>query len=373
MKRLLILGTAALALAPLGLVLLLTVGSSSACAPDPGTGPVSRLDAEQTHNARTIVGVGWSLAVPDRGLVVAVATALQESGLRNLTFGDRDSLGLFQQRPSQGWGSPAQVLDPVYAATRFYTALRAVPGWQQLPVTAAAQAVQRSAYPAAYARWAGDAARIVTALTGTPTPPVAAAGCAAPTPTGSGPAGSGPAGTVPASSVPGVLAFAAAQIGDGYVLGANGPDAWDCSSLVRAAVATAGLDLPRTAAQQYDWARGRGQLLPGPARLGWLRPGDLLFSHGARPNPAADGEPVGHVALYAGRGLVIEAKGATSGVTAARYSDTALGSVTWVARLAADAPAPATRPPRVAGPVRAAAAGGPPIPTAVTFSDRRLS
>jgi hypothetical protein len=91
--------------------------------------------------------------VPERGQWVALATALQESGLRNLDYGDRDSLGLFQQRPSQGWGSPAQVRDPRYAATQFYERLVEVPGWAEMPLWKAAQTVQRSAFPLAYAKW----------------------------------------------------------------------------------------------------------------------------------------------------------------------------------------------------------------------------
>ncbi|GAB3848670.1 hypothetical protein GCM10027610_070610 [Dactylosporangium cerinum] len=92
---------------------------------------------------------------------------MQESGLRNLVDlganNDHDSLGLFQQRPSQGWGSPAQLLDPVWAASRFYDALLRVTGWQQLPLTVAAQRVQRSAYPDAYAKWEPAAAALVAA------------------------------------------------------------------------------------------------------------------------------------------------------------------------------------------------------------------
>ena len=317
---------AALAVAfllPPVLILLLVVGGSASCTAGQVPRATAHLDADQTRNASTVVAVGRGLGAPSRGLVVALATALQESGLRNLVYGDRDSLGLFQQRPSQGWGSPAQIVDPRYAASRFYAALLAVPGWRALSVAAAAQAVQRSAFPDAYARWEDDATVIVAALTGSGMDAGRATGCAS-------------AASLPAGAVSGMLEFAAAQVGDAYVLGANGPDAWDCSSLLRAAVATVGVDLPRTAAQQYDWFRTRGRLLPGPAQLSWLRSGDVLFSLGANPNPAGDREPVGHVALYAGQGVVVEAKGHASGVTSGRYSDTALASVTWVGRLIAD-------------------------------------
>jgi hypothetical protein len=104
--------------------------------------------------------------MPDHAVTVALATALQESQLHNLDYGDRDSLGLFQQRPSQGWGSPAQVQDPVHAARAFYSHLRRVRGWQALPLTVAAQRVQRSAAPAAYAQWEDAARQLARALTG---------------------------------------------------------------------------------------------------------------------------------------------------------------------------------------------------------------
>ena len=82
---------------------------------------------------------------------IAIATALQESKLRNLRYGDRDSVGLFQQRPSQGWGTEEQILDPVYAVNRFYDALVKIKGYESMEITKVAQEVQRSAYPEAYA------------------------------------------------------------------------------------------------------------------------------------------------------------------------------------------------------------------------------
>ncbi|MEV8504512.1 M23 family metallopeptidase [Actinoplanes sp. NPDC051475] len=128
---------------------------------------IGRWDATQVANAATIIAVGQRLNVPQRGLVVALATAMQESNLHNLDHGDRDSLGLFQQRPSQGWGSRAQVTDPQYAATAFYRRLLKVDGWQAMRVTQAAQAVQRSGLPTAYAKWEADATMLVTRLAGT--------------------------------------------------------------------------------------------------------------------------------------------------------------------------------------------------------------
>jgi hypothetical protein len=129
------------------------------------TGAVS-LNAEQMANAATISAVGIRRAVPERAVVVALATALQESKLQNLAGGDRDSVGLFQQRPSQGWGTPEQIADPRYAANAFYTALQRVRGWQSMRVTDAAQAVQRSAHPDAYEKWADKAEVLARALVG---------------------------------------------------------------------------------------------------------------------------------------------------------------------------------------------------------------
>ena len=98
--------------------------------------------------------------------MIAIATANQESSLYNLDYGDQDSLGLFQQRPSQGWGTPAEIMDPTYAATKFYEALVKVPDWQTVPLTQAAQAVQESGYPDAYAQWQTDAEYLVSTVSG---------------------------------------------------------------------------------------------------------------------------------------------------------------------------------------------------------------
>lgn len=136
---------------------------TTCAAGEPGT--VAGFTGDQLTNAASIVAVGREMNVPQRGWVVGVATAMQESALRNLNYGDRDSLGLFQQRPSMGWGSPAQVRDPRYAARKFYDGLLGVPGWERLPVTVAAQAVQRSGFPGAYAKWEGPANQVVAATT----------------------------------------------------------------------------------------------------------------------------------------------------------------------------------------------------------------
>jgi LysM repeat protein len=135
----------------------------------PSSGP--SLSAEQRGNAATIVAVGRSLGVSDHGIVIALAAAIQESSLRNLSHGDRDSVGLFQQRPSQGWGSAAALQDPATAAKRFFTGnpghtrgLLDIAGWSSMNVTTAAQAVQVSAYPKAYAQWEKTAQSLLASL-----------------------------------------------------------------------------------------------------------------------------------------------------------------------------------------------------------------
>lgn len=136
---------------------------------------VAGLDAEQTANAKLIISVGRQMGVPDRGIAIALGTAMQESWLRNLDWGDRDSLGLFQQRPSTGWGTAAQVQDPVRATKVFFggpsdpngsrtRGLLDIPGWQSMSFAQAAQAVQISAYPDRYARWEKPAYQWLAAL-----------------------------------------------------------------------------------------------------------------------------------------------------------------------------------------------------------------
>lgn len=131
------------------------------------------LDARQMANAATIAAIGAQRGMPERAVVVALATAYQESGLRNLAGGDRDSVGLFQQRPSQGWGSPAQIRDPRYATNTFYAALAKVRDWEGMRVTDAAQTVQRSAFPEAYQKWADESEVLSRALLGHATGAVA--------------------------------------------------------------------------------------------------------------------------------------------------------------------------------------------------------
>jgi murein DD-endopeptidase MepM/ murein hydrolase activator NlpD len=140
----------------------------------PSTGQrTGQWDREQLDHATTVVAVGLQRQVPPRGWVIALATAMQESSLRNLEHlgedNDHDSLGLFQQRPSQGWGTPEQILNPEHAAGEFYGRLVTIDGWEQMPVAEAARAVQRSTHPMAYAKWEPDAVALAAAVTGTTT------------------------------------------------------------------------------------------------------------------------------------------------------------------------------------------------------------
>jgi hypothetical protein len=133
------------------------------------TGTANRsytFSPDQTQNAAIIAAAALRDQLPDHAVTVGIAVALQESRLTNLPYGDRDSVGLFQQRPSQGWGTHAQLIDPVYAASAFYGRLAQIPGWLAMPITEAAQAVQHSAAPDAYAVWEDEARALAVALTG---------------------------------------------------------------------------------------------------------------------------------------------------------------------------------------------------------------
>jgi len=217
-------------------------------------------------------------------LVVAVATALQESTLRNLYYGDRDSLGLFQQR--SGWGSAADRTDPATAATMFYTGgqggqpgLMDITGWQSMAVTTAAQAVQRSAFPFAYARWESLADSLVASVVGD-----SPLGCDE----------NLVGADLPSGAIGTFLRIALQQQGDPYVWGAVGPDAFDCSGLIVYSWQKAGHPLRiRTAAQMYD---NSTIIQPGQEQ-----PGDLLFgSLGERGS-------AGHVMIVVEPGVAVQA------------------------------------------------------------------
>jgi hypothetical protein len=154
-----------------GIVVLVRIASGPSVPPV----PLSRcrvvdtpyhLSTEQAANAATITAVAVRRGLPVRAVTIALAAAIQESKLVNLDYGDRDSVGLFQQRPSQGWGPAAKLTDPVYATGKFYDALVQVRGWRTRPLTVVAQAVQLSGFPQAYAQWEATAAAVSDALVG---------------------------------------------------------------------------------------------------------------------------------------------------------------------------------------------------------------
>lgn len=251
--------------------------------------------AERNRHAATIIAVGRAQNVPPRGWAVALATAIQESRLINLAGGDRDSLGLFQQRPSQGWGTPQQIQTPRYAAAKFYAGLLAVPDWELMPVTVAAQTVQRSAFPDAYAQWEGAANLLVRQLGDVAVNPVNAE-CG----TASNAALTG--NSVAERAVNAALSQANHAPPIPYSWGGggfNGPSegfaqgaglvGFDCSGLMQYAWWQAGkVRLPRTAREQ---ANATVQVSRDD-----IRAGDLLFFYG-----------YSHVGIYDGRGGMVEA------------------------------------------------------------------
>lgn len=122
------------------------------------------LTEEQAKVAAIIVRVTKDEGLPVEAAVIALTAASQESGIRNLPYGDRDSLGVFQERPSQGWGTPAQVMDPVYATQKFYEHLKQMPRWETLPFALAAQLVELSGHPDRYLQWVDKAKAVAAGL-----------------------------------------------------------------------------------------------------------------------------------------------------------------------------------------------------------------
>jgi cell wall-associated NlpC family hydrolase len=277
-----------------------TTGSGSSCSTVTAvsTPTTAGLSAEQLANAQTIVAVGRQLNVPAYGWVIAVATALQESSLTNLPRGHLDSLGLFQQRNS--WGSASDRLNPEEAARMFYEGgqggqkgLAQIQGFASMPVTQAAQAVQHSAFPDAYARWEPIAKQIVA------DPSVLSATCY----TAADYRGDGTSGSK-------VVASALQFLGTPYSWGGGGIGGpgkgfgpggetlgFDCSSLVQYAYHQAtGLMLPRVTDAQ---SAALPHVPPGSA----LRAGDLLFFHSPGDSPGS----YHHVGIYDGQGGMVHA------------------------------------------------------------------
>ncbi|MFP5019248.1 C40 family peptidase [Pseudonocardia phyllosphaerae] len=254
--------------------------STATAGPGGGGATLETLTDEQRQNANAIISVAKDMGLPPKAWLVALATAMQESTLRNINHGDRDSLGLFQQRPSQGWGTPAQITDPAYSTRIFLDRLQEIPGWEQMPVTVAAQTVQRSAFPDAYAKWEGLAAGLVKTVGDVANP----TGCAP-----------GTTGALPPGASGAAIGFALREVGKPYVWGATGPDAYDCSGLMLRAFQAAGLTLPRVSQDQYNAG--------GHVPVRQMQPGDLFFYASDRTDPAT----IHHVAMYLGDDKMVEA------------------------------------------------------------------
>jgi cell wall-associated NlpC family hydrolase len=279
------------------------------------SGPVPGLGASQAANAGEIVSAAMSASAENtRAAQIAVMTAMTESGLENLDHGDSDSLGLFQQRPSQGWGTPAQVMDPTYATDSFVKRLLALPGWQTLPPWMAAQAVQRSKYADGsnyQPNWTPAGAVLAAVLADGNTPGACGQGGGGLADPASGhglPAGyTIPAGTPPKHAD--VVAFALAQLGEPYVWAAAGPAAFDCSGLTMAAWGSVGVPL--------DHYTGDQQTEGQPVNSATPVPGDLVLTPGSdSPGPGI----AGHVGIYLGESLVISAIDPQYGVAVQSWS-----------------------------------------------------
>jgi hypothetical protein len=294
----------------------------------PGGGSVvvdrQQLGADEMDIARTIVDVVQRRRLPRRAAVLAIATGMVESGLRNLDYGDRDSLGVFQQRPSQGWGTREQILDPVYATGRFLDVLIALPGWDTMAPGRAEQAVQRSGFPDRYAPREHAAAAIADRFWTGPDNPAPLA------PPGGGteavqaktlcpdqgesdvprdPGKVDPTRLPPGFTLPtdvrqrAAVGFALNQIGKPYVWGAKGPNAYDCSGLMLAAWAAAGVGIPAGTVSQVRAGHA-------VASIEQVQPGDLLFI----PGSLGSAQVPRHVGMYAGHGLIVDAYDTDTGV-----------------------------------------------------------
>jgi cell wall-associated NlpC family hydrolase len=246
---------------------------------------VSDLDPEQRTIVELIIAIGKQRHLPPRAWQIAIQAGMTESRLHNLHYGDRDSLGIFQMRPSQGWGSVAQVTDPVYQINKFYDVLLRVPDWETQRPGDSAQDIERSAFPARYHQWEPLAVNVISAVGGDVTEYVRAS-CTAPLPAPSEVAGR-------------AIQYALGEVGKPYVWGATGPNAYDCSGLMLRAYESAGITLPRVARQQF-WA---GAQLP----VRQAQPGDLLFWGYDTSNP----DTIHHVAMYLGNGRMVEAANQT--------------------------------------------------------------
>ena len=225
------------------------------------------LTDAQARNASLISAIAVRRGMPAHAATIALATALQESKLYNLRGGDRDSLGLFQQRHSQGWGTTQQILDPVHATNAFYDALARVPGYDALPVTVAAQRVQRSGYPSAYAAYENDARALASALTGYSP---AAFSCHLATPAASRPPAAREATSLRQTLAPafGPVSVAVASGSRLEVTAASRPRGWAMAVVPRQPCARAGLTHVRYAGRVWSAGSDAGWQPDGSSSSG---------------------------------------------------------------------------------------------------------
>ncbi len=272
----------------------------------------SSSSPEQQANAKIIIGVGLARGRSQRDIKIALMTALQESGLRNLPYGDRDSLGLFQQRPSViAWGTASQIMDPTHASNKFYEALERVTNRDSMPLGAVAEAVQRPAAgayqtpgnsfmakePAANALLAGNSASLASSLVVAPAVQFSPSPCSTNSITAGNP-----------SSVEIAVQAALAEQGKPYQWGSGPSDAsFDCSDLMQFAFAKAAVKLPRVASAQYSF--GVPVPKPGSGTLAeWLKVlqrGDLIYWTNSAQ--ATSPSQIVHVAMYLGNAQMIDA------------------------------------------------------------------
>lgn len=242
----------------------------------------AELSEEQRAIAKRIVQIGKQRKLSPRAWQIAIQAGMTESKLTNVSYGDRDSLGIFQMRPSMGWGSVSQVTDPSYAINKFYDVLGELPDWKSLRPGDAAQAVERSAFPDRYHEWEPMAVHLVENVGDIQD----ASGC-----------GQGAGAALPANKVAAqAIQFALKERGKPYVWGATGPDSYDCSGLMLRAYEAAGVVLPRVSRDQYK----AGAMLP----VERAQSGDLLFW----AYDPADPTTIHHVAMYLGDGKMVEAQ-----------------------------------------------------------------
>lgn len=264
--------------------------SGTAVSVQKGTLPakVGPYSGDQVKNAAAIISIGKERGLTRHAQQTALMAAMTESTLNNLSGGDRDSAGLFQMRPSMGWGTLAQVTDIDYAINLFYERLVKVPGWDSMAPGAAAQAVEGSAFPDAYATKSAYAVEMLNALSGVTVSTISqtteGATCTAGASAGAASGGVGNTALAPgeqkatgphADKINEVIGFAKEQLGEDYVLGGAGPNVWDCSGLTKVAYAQIGINIDAGHSATTQWRNGvaRGQMHP----LSEAQPGDLIF------------------------------------------------------------------------------------------------